>query len=598
MIRGIGWFLIEFIKMFVDSAESLLNEVYKLIGFNQFATIDKFMSKAEFRILFTVIFAISILYLGYCFLIKSEKPRGVMENILVSICVICSLSFFMVQLNNLTIASISFLKPTQQNTSGETIKSAITDVLYVDKNGFNGIRGNMIPTEKIGYINPTEVISNSSPIINRDILLKDISTDEYGNLSLYSIESNILGFDTSSYYYRYYIDFFSIFISLIAVALVLFVSAYKTTKLIFELVINQILAIFFSTNVVDSKKLKMILNNIFSSYVVIILCVIMIKLFLMGQEFILSNITNVFARSLILIFFALATIDGPNIVERIFGIDVGLSSGFRSIMSVWALSKVGAGITKGAITAGGLGASIIGDSAKGVSNKINSLGKQTAENGGIKNGGLNKVFNDKTKRTVGGMKDRFTGKKDNVKGKLDRVFNGNSGINGTENKDGKLDNKDTLNNNEPNTKDNKDNINNSETNTKDNKLDNIQNENSDNSNKGNTLDNNGNIKNSAIKTEDKKQNNIQDTAGSTPKNKSSGINATNENNLNSVNNTQSPINSVDKGSLNNKSMNSSVSDKGNSTNNKNIYNKSTNNLKNINDINGIGGLDSKDINKK
>lgn len=50
--------------------------------------------------------------------------------------------------------------------------------------------------------------------------------------------------------------------------------------------------------------------------------------------------------------FSLAVIDGPNIVERLFGIDAGLKSGWGALAGGYATAKGAIGVAKG--TVGGL----------------------------------------------------------------------------------------------------------------------------------------------------------------------------------------------------------------------------------------------------
>ncbi|MBD8590404.1 hypothetical protein IFT92_21895 [Peribacillus simplex] len=66
-----------------------------------------------------------------------------------------------------------------------------------------------------------------------------------------------------------------------------------------------------------------------------------------GTEFITDKLDGV-AYLIALFAFSLAVIDGPNIVERLFGIDAGLKSSWGSVAGGYAVAKGVTGATKGA----------------------------------------------------------------------------------------------------------------------------------------------------------------------------------------------------------------------------------------------------------
>ena len=80
------------------------------------------------------------------------------------------------------------------------------------------------------------------------------------------------------------------------------------------------------------------------------------KVYMIGTSYLESTLST-FPYLIALIAFSLAVLDGPNIVERLFGIDAGLKSGWGMIAGAYAGSKVVSGgmkaMTKGADFASG-----------------------------------------------------------------------------------------------------------------------------------------------------------------------------------------------------------------------------------------------------
>lgn len=130
-----------------------------------------------------------------------------------------------------------------------------------------------------------------------------------------------------SYPYRYTIDWLPLFISLIATCLVYFFISFKSATLIWDLVVNNILLyIFAAGDMTNGRRTREILKSIFSIFMTLIFIYVDLQVFLMSQNFLNTvGIESTLMKSLILIFFAYACIDGPNILQKIFGIDAGLS---------------------------------------------------------------------------------------------------------------------------------------------------------------------------------------------------------------------------------------------------------------------------------
>ena len=114
-----------------------------------------------------------------------------------------------------------------------------------------------------------------------------------------------------------------------------------------ELIISRIMALFYSADF-GGERLKLILFFIRDTYIALLISVVCVKLFaILSGALPMLGITGL-AKSIVVIFIAYAVIDGPNLAERILGIDAGLSSSVGRTMAVLGMARLGAGKMVGA----------------------------------------------------------------------------------------------------------------------------------------------------------------------------------------------------------------------------------------------------------
>ena len=188
----------------------------------------------------------------------------------------------------------------------------------------------------------------------------DISVSDTGNdISKHYLvlgeggEDKIAKFDQSGlewnneYYYRYDVDWLTLLVTLAVMGFTLFSIAYKLARLSFELAFNYVLAIIIApADVHDGQKTKKVIQSILNTFLVIILIFLSMKIYMMGTAYIANELDGL-AYLIALIAFSVAVIDGPNIVERLFGIDAGLKSGWGLLAGAYAGTKAITGLGKG-----------------------------------------------------------------------------------------------------------------------------------------------------------------------------------------------------------------------------------------------------------
>ncbi len=185
--------------------------------------------------------------------------------------------------------------------------------------------------------------------------------------------------------YRYGVEWLPLFLSLFSLILVFFGLSFKTASLIWNLAFNHILVyIFAAGDMAGGQKTREILKSMFSIIMTIIFCFVNLQLYLMGQSYLqnakFSGAYGSITQSIILLFFAIACVNGPNILIKLFGIS---GSGLVGAIMAGKGMQAGAKAVKNTVgTAVGVGAGLVGY-AKGV--KEAKAGSTSALNGGFGN---------------------------------------------------------------------------------------------------------------------------------------------------------------------------------------------------------------------
>ncbi|MCV9901333.1 hypothetical protein OKS35_14485 [Exiguobacterium sp. N5] len=143
----------------------------------------------------------------------------------------------------------------------------------------------------------------------------------------------------NQYYYRYQPNWLTIFVTLGIMGFTLFSIAYKLARLSFELAFNYVLTILVApADLHSGQKTKKVIQSILNTVLVIILIFVSIKLYTIGTAYLAETLDG-FAYLIALIAFSVALIDGPNMVERLFGIDAGLKRGWGVALGAYAAGK-------------------------------------------------------------------------------------------------------------------------------------------------------------------------------------------------------------------------------------------------------------------
>lgn len=374
VFRSLGWIIILGLGWLVDSLESVTDSILGLKSFFADSGITGFID--VLRPLSVILMAFSLLYTGYLIIFQKKVDReAITVNVFLALVVLTLLGTGLEQANKFTDEAVTALKGEQKESLANTVvKAGILDVALYDLQGWDSPEidpKNNIPDENIRDIDINAYLTEGTKITSDKDLSKDgekilaqkVDTLGDGSHGLIELDDgNFITDITKEYYYRYSVDWFTIMVTLAITAFTLLTIAIKLAKLFFELTFNYVLAtIIAPADIHSGQKTKQVIQNILNIFLVTIMIFLSMKIYLMGTAFIDEKLTGL--PYLIALFaFSLAVIDGPNIVERLFGIDAGLKSGWGALAGAYAGGK---GISKGlqGLSSAGKSASLKGAGA-------------------------------------------------------------------------------------------------------------------------------------------------------------------------------------------------------------------------------------------
>ena len=109
--------------------------------------------------------------------------------------------------------------------------------------------------------------------------------------------------------------------------------AYKVVRILYEIVIHQLLAVLYSANLTNNQKVLKVLEAVKDSYITLIFVMVCMKVYLLAYKFLNTLDLGQISRCFLLLFIAFAVVDGPNIIQKLTGVDAGLSSGAGKLIA-------------------------------------------------------------------------------------------------------------------------------------------------------------------------------------------------------------------------------------------------------------------------
>lgn len=385
-LRSIGVGLLSFFVKFAASANNLFDKSFGMLNFTKYGPVKNFLK--EWQVVWVALLCASLGWLGITLVFNSDKKPKFVTNLCVGILVVTSMSWMISQMDSLLTREVrnEILGETQENVVYDMLGNNVHDLLYIDqvaglenlnKKNADGVKYADIKTpltkEKWKSLKVNEIVFPDNVKDESKVIMENFKTDLYDKngktkTELSECYDGVAWTDLlNTYYYRYSFDWWSAILEMLSFAIVLVFFSYKVVRTCYEIVFQELLAYLYSPNVANGQKAVKILDAMKNSYIVILLSVVSVKINLLATEYVSGKNWGGFTKGLILFFVALAVIDGPNIVQKITGEDVGLSDGMQKAMSVMYGTSMAAKAGKVAFSAG-----------KSVASHAASFGKSAA----------------------------------------------------------------------------------------------------------------------------------------------------------------------------------------------------------------------------
>jgi len=393
--RSLGCGVLSFLVVIADGASGLFEKSFGMIDFTKYQPVQDFIS--DWQVVWVALLCVAIGWLGINLVFNSDKNPKIATNICVAILVVTSMTWMVSQMNTLLTKGIrnEILGTTTTNTVYATLGNNVHDLRYIDSvvglgnlgsknaDGVTYAKAGTPMNKKIWkalkineIVNPDDVKDESKDIVEN--YKTDIPTADGKVKSMVSeCYDGVVWTDLlNTYYYRYEIDWLESFLEIISIAIIYLFFSYKVVRTLYEVVFSEILAMLYSPNLTNGQKTIKILDGIKDSYIIIMLSLVSVRLYMIATEYISGKNWNGFTKGMFLLFIAFAVIDGPNLVQRITGLDAGLSDGMQKVMSAYYAGGMMAGAARGA-----------GHIASGVAKGAGKFGKTIG--GAVRNGSKN-----------------------------------------------------------------------------------------------------------------------------------------------------------------------------------------------------------------
>lgn len=358
-LRSIGWGVTKLVCKLANVAETLYTKTFGLIDITNYPQVNNLLETLK-----PVLAALTMLCcagLGLMLLVQQEKRPPLLRNILLGMVAVSASAYLFSAANDLVISfRDGILGGEEVSQSYTLVNSNLIDLVNVDlqsdinalnyKAGKGILYGAGIADQyDMDGIDLSETLdwytkSNGKDLygwsVNFNNRVKfrlahtadgDVTQKNYDGIT----KANI----GNEFYYRYSFDFWGCLLQLGALCILFLALCYKNIRIAYELVVGRIMAYLFAADIGGGEKLKNTLLFVRDTYITMCVCVLSVKLYEIMVGAITSFGLTGLGKGLVSLFIAYAVIDGPNLVERILGMDAGLSSSVGRAMAIFGAGK-------------------------------------------------------------------------------------------------------------------------------------------------------------------------------------------------------------------------------------------------------------------
>lgn len=345
LLRKLGWGLVLLFRFVQDQCAKLYDYTFGLVDITNWTGLNNFIQ--TFRPLITAFLFLSLSILGMMFILGKHKKHNVFVSFLIFAVVVTASNDIFSTLNSWTIQFKDAVADTgNANDANALVNANLYDVLYIDKEiGLKNLSDDNAPQfstftkSDFDCIDIGEVVNYKSSYLTTDDakeILKQKLLYMGGSGTTVTEVSNGWGWNSeddtdlgNEFYYRYNFHFGTYYLQALALILIFICLSYKNTRIIYEIFVSKILAYLTATDMSSSKKAVKVLTSIRDCYFALCFTAITLRSYTLFASYLGSQADGNglgVTRAFVTLFVAFCVIDGANIMEKITGVDAGLSS--------------------------------------------------------------------------------------------------------------------------------------------------------------------------------------------------------------------------------------------------------------------------------
>lgn len=408
IFRNIGWLLLSGLKFLVNGLQAVVFTVTDGMATLFTGASDSpstwgegALSQTWFGFLPVIILLVTlvVLYIGILFTIKPQKVGKIAMNAVIGLLVAVSLPFFVggafTVTSQLSHAMMDTFSESDDPLGTQIIMNGTFDVLKLDDADLlNQLAASPGNDESQSLLNQWKADPGTAPIdlhpttiydseyalqhidptemVGLDGMIDDGATEEdkfWGNTltvnkdgikELKALGDGKIGDDgtsgtiISTQYYRWNFDWVTMFVELGVLTFVLLMCGIKLVRLLFDMLVKQFLAqVLAFLDIHTMQRLKKCIYSLVASCAAFFGTFLILELYLAVHPMINSWLQGlgigwaVVGRILIEIGLAWAVIDGPDIFEKLFGMDVGIKSAAGTLYGLQSIGHGAAAVGRG-----------------------------------------------------------------------------------------------------------------------------------------------------------------------------------------------------------------------------------------------------------
>lgn len=173
-LRTIGWFIIKFLKMLVEACQKLYENSIGLLDFTNYGEVNTLIE--NYKLAYTGIMTLSLIYLGYSFIISKDKKTNVFKSLFLSVFCYSALIGIMCKVNT-SVESFAIDTACDNSNSTAIISNQTFDLLSAidkqklafDRTNSKSTKEAKISADSIELIKINEVVNYKDTNLAEDV---------------------------------------------------------------------------------------------------------------------------------------------------------------------------------------------------------------------------------------------------------------------------------------------------------------------------------------------------------------------------------------------------------------------------------------------